>query len=144
MVLTVILILKSCVAVTFIAKVKLFHSESDKYLELYLMKLFYHPLPPLSKQALIVTGLTLDMDMNNGPEPELYFVIRNVYIHQIIIIIFCVLIDVDKIGKYMYRIMIQLGLTTLCNILDHAGVNMSMKCMHLDILKSFMRCPLVP
>jgi len=31
------------------------------------------PLPPLSKQALIVTGLMLDMDMNKGLEPELYF-----------------------------------------------------------------------
>ena len=38
----------------------------------YLMKLFYHPLPPLSKQVLIAAGLTLDMDMNKGLEPELY------------------------------------------------------------------------
>ena len=54
-----------------------------------------------------------------------FFVIRNVYIHQIIIIIiFCVLIDVDKIGKYMYRIVDCIGLATLRNILDHAGVNM--------------------
>ena len=49
------------------------------------MKLFYHPLRSLSKQALIVTSLTLDMDMNKGLKPELYFVIRNVYIHQIIV-----------------------------------------------------------
>jgi len=51
-------------AITFIVKVKLFHSESDK---LHLMK-FYHPPPPLFKA-------TVDMDMNKGLEPELYFVI---------------------------------------------------------------------
>ena len=58
---------------------------TQRVISFYLMKLFNHPLPPLSKQALIVTGLTSDMDMNKGPEPELYFAIWNVYIHLTII-----------------------------------------------------------
>ena len=59
--------------------VKLF---TQRLISTFQMKLFYHPLPPLSKQALIVIGLTLDMDMNKGLEPGLYFVIKAfVHIH---------------------------------------------------------------
>jgi len=55
---------------------------TQRLIRTFQMKLFYHPLPPLSKQALIVTGLMLDMDMNKGLEPELYFGIKAfVYIH---------------------------------------------------------------
>ena len=66
---------------TFIVKVKFFHSESDKCLELlYQMKLFYHPLPPLSLDShWIDVGLGHE---ERVMEPELYFVIKAfVYIH---------------------------------------------------------------